>query len=103
MKILLYLDRVLIADVNTIAKNRKLEESLKSEQTSATSDQFSFEMNWLQFKHLAEKRFDEDPMSLLRIGGWRARHGAAGLRDVRKDDGVRPRAALGGRRGPGDT
>lgn len=71
MKILLYLDSVLIADVNTIAKNRKLEESLKSEQTSATSDQFSFEMNWLQFKRLAEKRFDEYPMSLLRIGKTR--------------------------------
>lgn len=67
-QILLYIGETLVGDVNTFAKNRHLSEGLKSEQDYATTDEFSFDLNWKQFKTLVAKRFDEDPSSFLRVG-----------------------------------
>lgn len=68
LSILLYLGDVLIGDINKFAKDRRLSESQKSEQESATSDQFSFTINWKKFKEFVAIRFDEDPSSFLRVG-----------------------------------
>lgn len=67
-KILLYIGDTLIGDVNKFAKNRHLSEGLKSEQSSASSDQFTFDVNWEKFKEFVAKNFDDDPSSLLRVG-----------------------------------
>lgn len=66
-KILLYLGSSLIGDINQFAKNRTLVESLKSEQDSATTDEFSFDVNWKKFRELVAKSYDEDPASFLRV------------------------------------
>lgn len=65
---LLYIGNTLIGDINKLAKNRNLEESLKSEQAYATSDQFTFDINWRLFGSFVAKRFDDDPASMLRVG-----------------------------------
>lgn len=65
---LLYIGTTLVGDLNKFAKNRKLSEHLKSEQESAKCDQFTFDVNWKKFKELAAIKFDDDPMSFLRVG-----------------------------------
>ncbi len=67
-KVLLYIGETLIGDMNYFAKNRHLDESLKSEQESATSDQFTFDVSWKLFKKFVAKKFDDDPMSFLHVG-----------------------------------
>lgn len=67
-QILLYLGETEIGDINKFAKNRFLSEGLKSEQDYATSDEFTFDVNWKQFKNMVAARFDEDPASFLRVG-----------------------------------
>lgn len=70
-KVLLYLGDVLIGDVNSYAKNRHLSESLKSEETVAVSDEFTFDINWKLFRDYVATRFDDDPATLLRVGKTR--------------------------------
>lgn len=70
-RLLLYLGDVLIGDVNRYAKNRTLTEELKSEASSATADQFSFDINWKQFQDFANRYFDDAPSTLLRVGKTR--------------------------------
>jgi hypothetical protein len=71
IKILLYLGDTLIGDVNKYAENRHLSEGLKSEQENASSDQFSFDVNWKKFKQFVALKFDEDPSTFLRVGKTR--------------------------------
>lgn len=67
-QILLYLGNTLIGDINSFAKNRHLSESLKSEDTNATADQFTFTINWKLFASFIAKKFDDNPESFLRVG-----------------------------------
>jgi hypothetical protein len=67
-QILLYLGNTLIGDFNKFSSNRTLSESLKSEEDSATSDEFTFDINWKQFQDMVAKRFDDDPATFLRVG-----------------------------------
>lgn len=67
-ELLLYLGDTLVGDINKYAKNRALSETLKSEQANATSDQFTFDISWQQFKNFIASKFDEDPASFLRVG-----------------------------------
>lgn len=71
-RLLLYLGDTLLGDINKFAKNRHLEESLKSESSgSATADTFTFDINWKQYQEFVSKYFDDDPASLLRVGKTR--------------------------------
>jgi hypothetical protein len=70
-QILLFIGSTEIGDVNPYAKNRFLSESLKSEEDSATSDEFTFDMNWSLFKKTVDRRFDESPEAFLRVGKTR--------------------------------
>ncbi len=71
IQILLYLGTTLIGDVNKYSNDRSLSESLKSEQTTATADQFSFSINWHQFQNFVATKFDDDPVTFLRVGKTR--------------------------------
>ena len=70
-RLLLYYGNVLLGDVNKYAKKRHLVESLKSEQSSATADTFTFEMSWKVFQEFISQRFDENPGSFLKVGKTR--------------------------------
>lgn len=68
-KLLLYYDNQLIGDFNKYAKERKLSETLKSEASSASADNFSFRINWLLFQRYIQKRkLAQDPSELLKVG-----------------------------------
>lgn len=71
IQILLYIGDTSMGDVNLFAKNRHLNEGLKSEQSTATCDQFTFDINWKQFGEFTAKTFDDDPATLLRVGKTR--------------------------------
>lgn len=66
MKILLYLGDTPLGDVNKFAKNRHLVESLKSEASSATADQFTFDIYKRQFDSFIAINFDDAPDTFLR-------------------------------------
>ena len=70
-RLLLYLGDTLIGDINKLAKDRQLTESLKSENDSAKADTFSFSINWKQYQDFVLKYFDDDPITLLRVGKTR--------------------------------
>lgn len=70
-RLLLYLGDTLIGDINKLAKNRKLSETLKSEAENATADTFTFDINWTQYQRFIAKYFDDDPASMLRVGKTR--------------------------------
>lgn len=70
-RLLLYIGDTLIGDFNSLAKDRKLTETLKSESSSATADTFTFSINWVQFQRLVARSFDDDPATFLRVGKTR--------------------------------
>lgn len=70
-KLILYLGDVKIADVNHLAKNRHLTETLKSEASSPSADTFTFDINWQKFQEIVRPYFDEDPASFLKVGKTR--------------------------------
>lgn len=71
-RLLLYLGDTLLGDINKYAKNRTLNETLKSESSgSATADKFTFDINWKQYQEFVGKYFDDDPASLLKVGKTR--------------------------------
>lgn len=70
-RLLLYLGDTLIGDINKLAKDRKLVETLKSESDSAKADTFTFDVNWKQFQRFVSKYFDDDPVTFLRVGKTR--------------------------------
>lgn len=70
-KLLLYLGDTLIGDINKFAKNRQLTEVLKSEAENANADTFTFDVNWKQFQEFVLKYFDDDPVTMLRVGKTR--------------------------------
>lgn len=70
-RLLLYLGTTLVGDINKLAKNRSLIETLKSEATSPTADQFTFDVNWVQFKNFLATKFDDEPETFLRVGKTR--------------------------------
>lgn len=69
-RLLLYLGDTLIGDINKFAKNRKLQEYLKSE-SNATADKFTFTINWKLFRDFVAKKFDDDATTFLRVGKTR--------------------------------
>lgn len=71
IKIILFVGDTEIGDINKYAKNRQLSESLKSESSSATADQFTFDINWKQFQGFIRKKYDDNPESFLRVGKTR--------------------------------
>lgn len=68
IQILLYIGDTLVGDLNKLAKNRHLDESLKSESNGTVADQFTFDINRKQFKDFIATKFDDDYMSFLRVG-----------------------------------
>lgn len=71
IRLLLYIGDTLLGDINKYAKGRQLSETLKSEADSAKADTFTFSINWKQFQDFVGKYFDDDPVSLLRVGKTR--------------------------------
>ena len=70
-RLLLYLGDTLLGDINKLAKNRKLSETLKSESENAKADTFTFDINWQLFQNFVSKFFDDDPTSMLKVGKTR--------------------------------
>lgn len=70
-RLLLYMGDTLIGDINKYAKNRHLVETLKSESETATTDTFTFDINWKQYQNFVSKYFDEEPGELLKVGKTR--------------------------------
>lgn len=70
-KLLFYIGDTLIGDINYIAKNRHLHETLKSEASSPTADTFSFSVNWTLFQRFVGIYTDDNPSSLLKVGKTR--------------------------------
>lgn len=70
-KLLFYYGDQLIGDLNKISRNRRLTESLKSENSSASADTFTFTVNWTLFQRFIAKYSDEQPASFLKVGKTR--------------------------------
>lgn len=70
-RLLLYIGDTLLGDINKLAKNRHLTETLKSEATNASADTFTFDVNWKLYQDFVRKYFDDEPASLLRVGKTR--------------------------------
>lgn len=70
-RLLLYIGDTLLGDINKLAKNRRLSETLKSEATNAAADTFTFSVNWKLYQDYVRKYFDDEPASLLRVGKTR--------------------------------
>lgn len=70
-RLLLYYEDQEIGDINRLASNRSLSESLKSESSSATADKFTFDINWKQFQDFIRNFLDDDPVTMLRVGKTR--------------------------------
>lgn len=70
-RLLLYLGDTLVGDLNKLAKNRHLTETLKSEASSPTADTFTFSIRWILFQRFIEKFTTEDPSTFLRVGKTR--------------------------------
>lgn len=70
-RLLLYFGDTLIGDINKYAKNRHLDESLKSENSSQTADTFTFSINWQQFQRFIRRTITGDPREYLKVGKTR--------------------------------
>lgn len=70
-RLLLYIDDTLVGDINKYAKNRQLQETLKSEATSVTADTFTFSINWALFKGFIEKTTEGVASDYLVVGKTR--------------------------------
>lgn len=70
-RLLLYLGDTLLGDINKLAKNRHLTETLKSEAENASADTFTFDINWKLYQDFVSKYFDDEPASLLKVGKTR--------------------------------
>lgn len=70
-KLLLYFDDTLIGDINKYAKNRQLDQTLKSEASSPTADTFTFSINWKQFQRFIEKKVEGEAREYLKVGKTR--------------------------------
>lgn len=68
IKILLFIGNTMVGDINKYAQNRHLSETLKSEQTSAVSDSFTFSISWRKFSDFIGKQFSDSPETFLRVG-----------------------------------
>ena len=66
-RLLLYYGNTLVGDINKFAKNRRLEETLKSEASQPTADSFSFSINWKLFSDFVKTRFDDPPETFLKV------------------------------------
>lgn len=70
-KLLFYIGDTLIGDINKIAKDRHLEETLKSEASSPTADTFTFKINWKLFQNFIRDRVSGTASSYLKVGKTR--------------------------------
>jgi len=70
-RLLLYIEDSLVGDINKYAKNRQLQETLKSEATSVTADTFTFSINWALFKRFIEKTTEGVASDYLVVGKTR--------------------------------
>ena len=70
-RLLFYFEDTLIGDINKIAKNRHLEETLKSEATSQTADTFTFSVNWKLFQRFIESKVEGEAKDFLKVGKTR--------------------------------
>lgn len=70
-RLLFYYGNNLLGDINKYAKNRKLEETLKSEASNPTADTFSFSINWRLFQRFIAKTSTEDASTFLKVGKTR--------------------------------
>lgn len=70
-KLLFYIGDTLIGDINRIAKNRHLHETLKSEASNPTADTFSFSINWTLFQRFIAIYTNDNASSLLKVGKTR--------------------------------
>lgn len=70
-KLLFYIGDTLVGDINKYAKNRQLNETLKSETTSATADTFTFSVNWALFKRFIEKTTEGVASEFIKVGQTR--------------------------------
>lgn len=70
-KLLFYNGDTLIGDLNKYAKNRHLEETLKSESSSQTADTFTFTINWVLFQRFIERNTTGNPQDYLKVGKTR--------------------------------
>lgn len=70
-RLLFYFENTLIGDINKFAKSRHLEETLKSEATSASADTFTFSMNWKIFQDFIARRVEGNPADFLKVGKTR--------------------------------
>lgn len=70
-KLLLYFGDTLMGDINKYAKNRQLEETLKSEASSPTADTFTFSINWRLFQRFIARTSTEDASTFLKVGKTR--------------------------------
>lgn len=70
-RLLFYFGDTLIGDINKIAKNRHLEETLKSEASSPSADTFTFSINWKLFQNFIESKIEGTAASFLKVGKTR--------------------------------
>lgn len=70
-RLLLYYGDVLIGDINKLAKDRHLEETLKSEASQPTADCMTFSISWKLFQKFVNSKTSEEPSKLLRVGKTR--------------------------------
>ena len=70
-RLLLYLGDTLLGDINHLAKDRQLVETLKSESSSPTADTFTFSINWVLFQRFMAKQTTENPATFLKVGKTR--------------------------------
>ena len=66
-QVLLYLGTTFLGDFNKFAKNRHFIGTLKSEATTATADEFTFDISKRKFADIVAKNFDDDPDSMLKM------------------------------------
>lgn len=71
IRLLLYFGDILLGDINKYAKNRRLEETLKSEASSPTADTFTFSINWVQFQNFVESKVEGPATDYLKVGKTR--------------------------------
>lgn len=70
-RLLFYFDDTLFGDINKFAKNRHLEETLKSEASSPTADTFTFSINWKLFQNFITSKVAGSPADYLKVGKTR--------------------------------
>lgn len=70
-RLLFYFGDTLLGDINKFAKNRHLEETLKSEASSPSADTFTFSINWKLFQNFIDSKTEGVPASFLKVGKTR--------------------------------